>query len=348
MKIPIANVYYLLCYAWRHVEEADVVNVDELDELEHVHDLLGKVLAEGTFRLLRRGIDRGYQETQADLTGIRGKLAVSEMAKRALRARGKAACVFEELTHDVLHNRILRSTLGSLLSVPNLSPEVRTEVGLAYRKLDGISEIRVDRQALRQVQLDRNRRLYRFLISVCELIHESVLLDESTGDAVFRDFREDEATMWKLFEDFVTEFFRIEQDEYSVNKGGRSIRWQAAWAPTDSELAKIPKMEADVLLDSPTRRIILDTKFYAEAFGGRGGKDKLRSNNLYQLLAYLRNRQASAPEGAMHEGILLYPVVSEPLGVEVRLEGFRVQVRGIDLGQAWTGIRQDMLELLGQ
>ena len=63
-KIPIANIYYLLCYAWGHVEEGDVVRLDELQELEEVHDLLGKVLAEGTFRLIRRGLDRGYREVQ--------------------------------------------------------------------------------------------------------------------------------------------------------------------------------------------------------------------------------------------------------------------------------------------
>ena len=50
-KIPIANIYYLLCYAWSHVEERDVVRLEELEGLERVHDLLGKVLAEGTFRL---------------------------------------------------------------------------------------------------------------------------------------------------------------------------------------------------------------------------------------------------------------------------------------------------------
>ena len=35
-KIPIANIYYLLCYAWSHVEERDVVRLEELDGLERV------------------------------------------------------------------------------------------------------------------------------------------------------------------------------------------------------------------------------------------------------------------------------------------------------------------------
>lgn len=346
MKIPIANVYYLLCYAWKHAEEADVVDVAELGELEQTQDLLGKILAEGTFRLLRRGLDRGYKEKEEDLAGIRGKLIPSEMAKRALRARGRAACRFEELTHDVQHNRILRSTLGTLLRTPGLAKEVRAEVGLAYRKLEGITEIRVDRRAFRQVQLDRNRRLYRFLISICELVHQCVLVDESDGETQFRDFRRDKATLWKLFEDFVTEFYRIEQNTFSVNKGGRRIPWHDAWAQRDDDLRKIPIMEADVLLDCPGRRIVLDTKFYKDAFGGGKVGGKLHSGNLYQLLAYLRNREAAQPPGPKHDGILLYPVVREPIHIDVRLDGFRIQARGIDLGKPWTDIHEEMLSLL--
>ena len=88
-KIPIANIYYLLCYAWSHVEERDVVRLEELDGLERVHDLLGKVLAEGVFRLIRRGIDRGYREVREDLAGIRGKIAMGETAKRSLPPAGR-------------------------------------------------------------------------------------------------------------------------------------------------------------------------------------------------------------------------------------------------------------------
>jgi 5-methylcytosine-specific restriction enzyme subunit McrC len=345
VKIPIANVYYLLCYAWQHVEETDVVDVTELDGLENVHDLLGKVLAEGTFQLLRRGLDRGYREVQEDLPGIRGKLAISEMASRALKARGRAACVFEELSHDVTHNRILRSTLASLLRIKNLDNDVRAEVGTAFRKLEGISVVRVDRQLFGQLQLDGNRRVYRFLMAICALIHEHLLVDDTVGDASFRDFRDDYERMWKLFEDFVTEFYRREQTDFTVNKGGRKIPWHDAWAPTEADEAKIPGMFADVLLDSPERRIILDTKFYPKAFSGRWGGQKLHSSNIYQLLAYLRNRDATAPEGAKHEGILLYPVVETPIATDVRLEGFRIQARGIDLGQPWAGVYRDMLEI---
>ena len=341
-KIPVANIYYLLCYAWRHVDERDVVQLDELEGLDRVQDLLGKVLAEGTFRLIRRGIDRAYREVREDLAGIRGKIAVGETVKRALRASGQVACEFEELSHDVLHNRILRSTLGALLRLSDLHSEVRAEVRNAYTKLDGISVVRLSRRLFQQVQLDRNRRYYRFLLSVCRLIHEQLLVDEQSGQARFTDFSEER--MERLYEDFIIEFYRREQDRYRVNHRGRTIAWFDEGTP-DHQRSKLPRMEADVILEEPDRRIIMDAKYYRESLGGRYG-GKLHSNNLYQLLAYLRNREATEPPGPKHEGVLLYPVVDTALAADVCLEGFSIRARSIDLAQDWRTIHEDMLTMI--
>lgn len=341
-KIPISNIYYLLCYAWGHFDERDVVRLDELDGLESVQDLLGKVLAEGTYRLIRRGIDRGYRDVREDLSGIRGKIAVGETVKRALRARGQVTCDYEELSHDVLHNRILRSTLRSLIRLPDLHSDVHTEVRNAYTKLDGVTLVPLSRRLFEQVQLDRNRRYYRFLISVCRLIHEQLLVDERTGEATFTSVSEER--MERLYEAFIVEFYRCEQNRYRVNPRGRTISW-ADEGTADHQRSKLPRMEADAILEAPDRRIIMDAKYYREALGGRYG-GKLHSDNLYQLLTYLRSREATEAPGTRHEGILLYPTVDAPVAVDVRLEGFRIQARSINLAQDWRRIHQDMLALI--
>ena len=202
------------------------------------------------------------------------------------------------------------------------------------------------RRTFGMVQLDRNRSLYRFLLSVCRLVYESQLVDEDRTDrTVFNDFRKTDR-MWQLFEEFVTGFYRREQTAYSVNRGGRGIGWLEPDGVTDRDRALIPGMEADVVLESRDRRIIMDTKYHREAVSGRYGSAKLKSDHLYQLLTYLRNRQATKPDGARHEGILLYPQVDEPLEADIRLEGFRVQARTIDLAQPWQKIHGDLIEIL--
>ena len=350
-NIPILNVYYLLCYAWGRVQERDTTRLATLGGLSTVQDLLGKVLAGGVNHLFRRGIDRGYVERREDLAGIRGKLAVSETAKRALRARGRAACDFEEMSVDVLPNRILRTSLRGLLGRRvSLDRRVRGDVRSAYRRLDGVARTRLKRNTFGQVQLGGNRRLYQFLLSVCRLLYESAVVDEKTGRTAFRDFRRDEATMWALFEEFVTGFYEREQGVFEVNRGGRRVQWaDKGWA-TDADRSRIPVMTADVILESHRRRIILDTKFYKDALarGGGSGTGKLHSPNLYQLLAYLRNREATQPRGAKHDGILLYPQVGdEPLRARIRLEGFWIQAGTVNLNQDWHLIHEEMLATIG-
>ena len=100
-------------------------------------------------------------------------------------------------------------------------------------------------------------------------------------------------------------------------------------------------MEADVVLEAPDRRIIMDAKFYSNELSGT-----LPSDNLYQLLAYLRNREATGLPGPKHEGMLLYPTVGAPVAADIRLEGFRVQARSIDLAKDWREIHEDMLALI--
>jgi 5-methylcytosine-specific restriction enzyme subunit McrC len=156
--------------------------------------------------------------------------------------------------------------------------------------------------------------------------------------------------MWALFEDFVTGFYQREQRVFRVNPGGRNVKWAEKGWMTDEDRARIPAMTADVILESPDRRIILDTKYYTDALARRhgSGSGKLHSGNLYQLLAYLRNRQATMPDGAKHDGILLYPKVgNEPLRADIQLEGFRVQARTVDLNQDWRAIHGELLETIG-
>jgi 5-methylcytosine-specific restriction enzyme subunit McrC len=348
MNIPIRNVYYLLCYGWDHLDESDLVDRDSLGRLDRVQDLLGKVLAEGTFRLVRRGIDRGYREVTAEVAGVRGKLEIGAMATTAVRARSRTICTYEEFSPDILHNQILRSTLDSLRRAGSHDPNVQRDVELAYQKLDGISVVKLTPRTFRRVQLSRNQRIYHFLLSVCQLVQDSLLVDERTGASRFYDFRQDENRMWKLFEDFALAFFRIELDGLFAVQGQRRVPWDAAGGRTPADEDFLPAMYPDIVLESAHRRIILDTKFYRSPLSQWQGSTKIRSDNLYQLLAYLENRQGTWPTGPRHEGILLYAAVDRTFRADVVIREFRIQARTVNLSRPWPDIHQEMLDVVGR
>ena len=72
VKVPVRNIYYLLCYAWDHVREGETVDVGS-EQFGGLVDLFAKVLNEGVSRLVSRGLDRDYLVVHEDVRGLKGK-----------------------------------------------------------------------------------------------------------------------------------------------------------------------------------------------------------------------------------------------------------------------------------
>jgi 5-methylcytosine-specific restriction enzyme subunit McrC len=181
-----------------------------------------------------------------------------------------------------------------------------------------------------------------FLLHLCELIYQTALPEPAEeGRGRFVDFRRDERLMARLFEQAVRNFYRREQRQYRVF--AETITWQAA-APQPKDLDLLPTMLTDTTLESPARKIILDTKYYAAALRPRYDQQRLISPHLYQLYAYLQNVRPAA--GQHLEGILLYPAATAAVDVRYTLGGHPVRIVTLDLHQPWPGIAADLLALV--
>ena len=60
----------------------------------------------------------------------------------------KVDCSFDELSYNVLHNRILKSTIRALMSTEDVDKTIRDELSLSYRKLEAIEEIELRKNLL--------------------------------------------------------------------------------------------------------------------------------------------------------------------------------------------------------
>lgn len=342
MSIPIQNIYYLLCYAWNKLDERDILDVP-VEDCNKIIDLLAKVLTSAVTHLLKRGLDRDYIEHHEDRSTLRGKVAIYPSLRRNLFVHGRAHCHFDDLHYNILHNQILKTTIRKLILCKALDLDLKDQLVLLYRRLHGIEEINLNLKAFRSVHLHRNNCFYDFTLQICELIYENSLVAEGTGDTIFRDFIQDEGRMRKLFEEFVRNFYRIEQKEFIV--GREDICWLAEEVSVGAK-AFLPIMRTDISLESKERKIIIDTKFSKDTLQEYFGKKSVKSENLYQLFSYMMN---CACKGGVHEhceGILLYPSVDSTPPLHYRIHGHNVSVLTINLNQDWRGIHRDLLGLL--
>ena len=340
--IPIANLYYLLCYAWNQLEERDFVDIEALPR-QDLQNLLAAILINGVRRLLRQGVDRSYIDRTEDSQNPRGKIDVTGSLKRGLLLRNAVACVVGELSRDVLHNRIIKTTLQNLASCAQIDTRYRHELRTLERQLAEISTIALRAEHFARVQLHRNNAFYRFILHVCELCFFALLAEEERGEYRFKDFSRDEARMRKVFQDFVYNFFRIEQKHFDVSS--ERLDWDTTYADSDAQ-ELLPEMRTDVCLSSASRKIVVECKFVAEALQEYRGKFSARSDHLYQLFAYLKNFERRGGIHARCEGLLLYPTTTTPLDFVFHAQGHAVRVVTLDLRVSWKDIKEQLLGLL--
>jgi len=341
-EVPIANIYFLLCYAWDALEEKETLtDVDALDSTDLLN-LFARVLVNGTRRLLKRGLDRGYIAREEEIPGVRGKLLVTQTLCRNLLRLGRAACAWDELEYDTLPNRILKTTLNRLRDTEELDPATRADVHDLLRWLAPVREIELHAEHFRRVQLHRNNRIYSFLLHICEFVHEHWLPAEHGGARRFRDFVRDGLS--SLFENFVFNFYQHELPT-GWHVSAPVIRWQMDSWNEDADKF-LPRMETDVCITGYGRAIILDTKFYAQALKpGSYGTSRLHSPNLYQIFTYLR-QQSCKPGWEHAEGVLLYPRTTSDFVAEFTTHGHRIRALTLDLMQPWKEIHAALLQIV--
>lgn len=343
MNIPIQNIYYLLCYAWNKLEEIDAVDVQAISTTELV-DLFAKILINGTTKLLKQGLDRYYVEYENIVNGVKGKINLSASIKSNYLALSKTICSYDEFDYDILHNQILRKTISKLSKVKSLDNDLRFELRRLFIKFPRISDISIHKSDFNRIRLHRNNYYYDFILRVCQIVNDSVLIDESSGSYKFADFLREEGAMGRLYEAFIRNFYKKEQSEYEVKI--EHIKWNFT-AANEDDMKMVPVMITDISLSSPSRKIIIDAKYTPQAFQAKFGQQKkITSAHLYQLLSYLLNQETDSEITKHCDGILLYPTVQDDFYYTYKFNNHNIGVRSINLYQDWRKINEDLLEII--
>ena len=344
VDIPIRNIYFLLCYAWRRLEEHDLLALD-VDDVTELVDLFARVLLGGVRHLRRRGLDRGYLNHEERTSTIRGRVDLDRTVRENLLQHGRVCCRFDELSHDVLHNRILRSTMEVLAGDPSLDPELAQGLSDALRWFAGVERVALTPSVFRKLQLHRNNAVYGFLMDICRLVMEQLLVSEGSGESLFRNFLRNDEEMRRLFEQFVRNFYSLELDDARVS--AKKLNWAGTAADEDSA-GVLPGMITDVTIERDDEVIILDTKYTPKALAEshHGTAARLRTGHLYQLYAYVRNAEMLGGKWATCSGVLLYPSVGEKFRFEYEMAGHPLRICSVDLAAEWREIRNELMGIV--
>lgn len=342
MTIPISNLYYLFCYAWHRFPEGYAAEVGQV-EGPQLPNLFARLLVTSANRLMRRGLDRGYHTLVEDTRSPRGRLDLNEIAKRQTLRRGSVVCAYDELTVDVLHNRIIKATAMALARADGVTRDNAHDLQLVAKRMAGVSDLRLRADHFSRVQLSRNTAQYASTLRLCETVFRSLLPVEGSQGWRFADILKDEARMSAVFEEFLRNFYQLEQTQFP-NVAAETMRWDGESFDAHG-WAYLPTMLTDITLRSPSRVMVIDAKYYASAFSESFGAPRIHSGNLYQLMTYMRHAGLKNPAAPV-DGALIYPASHPPVRLRYHLGGHHVQVVTIDFTQPWQQIHRDLLGVL--
>ena len=322
--IPVQNVYYMLSYAFRVLNEQGYKNI-ATEQFNNVAELCAAILAKGISVQLKRGLGREYIPETDALSAIRGKIDISESLKTRTMLKKQLVCVYDDFSVNSYMNQVIKTTVELLLR-SDISKARKKELRKLFVFFSEVELLDVHNINW-SFQYNRNNQTYRMLISICYLIVKGLLQTNADGTKKLMDFI-DEQRMSRLYEKFILEYFRKEHPEIMANAS------QIPWQLDDDTNAMLPVMQTDIMLIKDEKTLIIDAKYYSNTMQTQYDVHTLHSGNLYQIFTYVKNKESQL-SSQPHEvsGMLLYARTDEAVlpNNTYRMSGNRINVRTLDL-----------------
>lgn len=327
----------MLSYAYQTLRESGFDNV-AAENFENIHDLFAAILIRGVGNQIKRGLYRDYIPQEEPLSGLRGRIRITESIKQQTLTQRKMVCAYDEFTENSLHNKILKSTMLLLLRYGTVKAENKKQLRkllLYFNDVEEISPFAIRWDALKY---HRNNAAYRMLINICWLVVKGLLLTTEAGNYRLAKWLGDEQ-MHRLYEKFVLSYYQKEHSEYHPRAA--YIDWDLA---DGADRAFLPTMKSDITLINGDRTLIIDTKWYGHTMQTNAQYDSTTfiSGNLYQIYTYVKNKDSGATGNVA--GILLYAKTDEAITPDndFTIGGNRISLKTLDLGQEWSEITRQL------
>ena len=340
--ILIKNVYYMLSYAFQYLKQSQYQELKP-ENFENIYELLSEILIRGISQQLKQGLYREYISFNEDIPTVKGKVSIQNSIKLKMRHAQKLNCDFDELSENNLFNQVLKTT--SILILPKIKAEKQKKILYLMSYFANVEEVHPYSIKWNRVKYQRNNKNYEMLINICHFVIDGLLISTEDGNYKLANFI-DESRMHALFEKFVLQYYRTHFPVLNANPSG--IPWNVE--ATGDTLEYLPAMITDITLTDRkhNKTLIIDTKYYGQTMQKQFDKTTYHSNNMYQLLSYIKNKEAET-KGEV-SGVLLYAKTNESVvpNQNFKILGNSFSLRTLDLNTDFELIKQQLNMLITQ
>lgn len=333
--IYIKNIYYMLSYAFKVLNEKSYKKI-EVENFENISDLLSEILAIGVSKQIKQSLVKDYIEISETTSSIKGKINITDSINEQSFIKGQLNCTYDEFSLNCYLNKILKSTFNLLIKsdISRKRKKKLKNLLMYFREVDLIDVNSINWK----IRFDRNNQTYKMLINICYLVINGLIHSEKVGDKKLMEFF-DNQQMSSLYEKFLLNYFKKEHSNILTHAP------QIDWQIDEGIDLLLPKMKTDVTLEYQNKILIIDAKFYSQNTLKNYGKNIHNTSNLYQIFAYVKNKQIEVQGKDIEvSGMLLYVKTSQSIqpDSDYVMSGNKISVKTLDLNQDFSLIKEQL------
>lgn len=336
-SIVIKNIYYMLSYAFTQLNQSHFEQIGK-EDFEHIHNMFAAILSKGINQQIKQGVYRQYIKHDEALSTLKGKIHIQASIKLKLAKKQQLHCEFDELSENNVFNQVIKTTVGLLLKHGSVEVQYKDELKRSMLYFSNVDMIDISTIRWSTLRFHRNNQTYRMLLSICQLIIEGMLLTTEKGEFTMLTFL-DEQHLHRLFEKFILEYYIKHFDSLHPKAS------QIPWALDDSMGTMLPIMQSDITLSNNHHVLIIDTKLYTKTMQSHYDRNKVRSDNLYQIFTYVKNKDTELKDTNMKvSGMVLYAKTDELIqpDYDYMMSGNKISVKTLDLNNEFSMIQQQL------
>lgn len=324
-----------MAYALNYFDESDVKQVNS-ESFENVYDLFCVLLTNGISKQIKRGLHKEYLPVTESLSSLKGKIEVNESIRRNVIHSRKMICTYDEYSINSYLNQIIKTAAVYLIKSDKIRDSKRKdELRRVLMYLSDVDTLERNLINWNNIKFNRNNYTYKFLVNISYLIFNGLLMNDKDGDLDFLDIINDDM-LHKLYEKFILEYLRIEYSD-EVDTSAPEVDWNVS---SDTCLDLLPNMYTDTVIERNGKKLIIDAKYYTKSMQQRFDKETFRSNNMYQIYAYVKNEDKDNTGDV--SGMLLYAKTDkEDLGWNSYMMGNNeIIITNLDLSKDFSYIEE--------
>lgn len=233
--------------------------------------------------LIKKGLKCDYIGIESNRTFLKGKLIFSQNLKYNAVHKERFYTLSDEFSSDIAINRLIVSTLQVLNNL-TFSPKTSSRITQARFILQDIQSSKNLPKDFASVKanmrnLKAHSREYESLFAWCEIFLKHKSFSTYSGSSVAFALLFD---MNKLFESFVAHFIKKHEPRTKIQSSSKKMLTDSK--STDSKGNEIFTLKPDIVIESTTQILILDTKW--KIIESKQIEKEIAQSDIYQMWAY--------------------------------------------------------------